>query len=296
MTTWTDDIDKNILDKWKAECVEFATKHTIRETRYRRLSTIITAIATGISSAATIVGMVTFDDCKQDPLDYCQKYFAILNTTAAVVTTTDNCDYEKWIRLTGTIIGGFGAALMGIYSVFDFQKKAESDKEAADEFSSLSRMIDEIKNTPHDERGDATVVLPHIRSIYDKIKQHAPSLPDVTEVPETPEKKSRSSSGDPTSEASSLAIDISPDDITVVSDIPGSLVQKLRNEMKSSTSIPKSDHSVSFTEPVIPEDEKPVRYNKHSGRRPTSDVYTSSGLGMELARLSKNTSAYNLKE
>lgn len=184
-TTWTDQLDQNILRKWKEEAEVREKGHRHRELYYRRLNRI-TMLTCLILSGMGATGIMTlFDDCTPDPMTYCAQYFE-LPPDVHLVSPSSTCGYEKWMRLGVGILTAITTTAMGIREFLNLGSKAEAEKDASYQYGALARAIDELLLTPWSERAAPHVMIAHIRSEYDHIIQSSPTLPDKMRPDVTP--------------------------------------------------------------------------------------------------------------
>lgn len=173
---WSEESD-DILRKWYKQAERLERLHRRREHVLRRYSTFFMVGSITVSAGAAVLGIAFYDDCKMDPISYCKDYFVLpVNITHPEVQT--ECYYQKWLRLSSAILGGISAGISAIREFLNYTAKADEEKEASDEFGALARSIDELLRKSWSDRGDPGVIISHIRTTYDHITNHSPSVDD----------------------------------------------------------------------------------------------------------------------
>ena len=170
---WTPIVDKFLI-KIKNECLRYERSHRKRETYSRRKNTYLNIAQLGLSGTAALGALVFFEDCQIDPGTYCSQYFNITGIT--IQDIPDLCGVEKWIRLTAGMVTVFSTIIGGITLFLEYPRKAESDKESADEYGSLARTITLLLSVPYDQRDAMQPVVSNIKDVFDRIMQRSRSL------------------------------------------------------------------------------------------------------------------------
>jgi hypothetical protein len=157
---WTPELDK-LLRRWKRQVDARRRGHTEMSQTYGKRHYLFGVPAIIITTLTSTGTLTTSQGCQSD---------------GNINTTSVKCKIDQWVLLCIGIVGLIGVGLTAIMTFMDYNKSAETNKKAADNYEALYGSIESLLILPGSIRGDPVITLKSIRDTYDNIVKESPTL------------------------------------------------------------------------------------------------------------------------